>query len=122
VARTRHRHPAPTDGAIAGALLADRLPWVFTAGYQATLRNAFPALPDGGWAAFVATEDEQVPRAHPGTTLTGDGQRYLLNGHKSWVTHSQVVDRLIVTVNDPAGDKRRARGLISEGRNAAVRD
>ena len=48
---------SPGDSAIAGALLADRLPWVFAAGYQATLHNAFPGLPRAGWAAFAATEE-----------------------------------------------------------------
>lgn len=104
----------PFDSAIAGALVADRLPWVFTAGYQATLRSAFTNLPGGGWAAFAATEDVQEPERHPGTALVEDGQRYLLNGNKSWVAHSEVVDHLIVTVNDPDGDKRRARGVIVE--------
>lgn len=105
---------APTDSAILGSLLADRLPWVFTAGYQATLRNAFPSLPSAGWAAFAATEDTQNPEAHPGTTLSDNGKGYLLNGHKSWIAHADVVDHLIVTVNDPGGNKRRARGLIIE--------
>lgn len=103
---------APTGAAIAGALLADRLPWVFTAGYQATLRNAFVNLPAGGWAAFAATEDVDDPIAHPGTTLREQASGFVLNGCKSWVAHSKLVDHLIVTVNDPNGDKRRARGVI----------
>lgn len=111
---------APTDIAILGSLLADRLPWVFTAGYQATLRNAFTSLPRGGWAAFAATEDPNDPQAHPGTTLRDNGQGYLLSGHKSWVAHSAVVDHLIVTVNDPEGDKRWARGLIIERERAGL--
>ncbi len=111
---------APTDIAMQGGLLADRLPWVFTAGYQATLRNAFTMLPPAGWAAFAATEDKQDSDAHPGTTLRDNGRGYLLNGHKSWVAHSAVVDHLIVTINDPDGDKRRARGLTVERGRAGV--
>ena len=111
---------APTDCAVAGALVADRLPWVFTAGYQATLRNAFPALPLQGWAAFAATENAHDVQAHPGTTLSEDGDRYILNGHKSWVAHSKLVDYLIVTVNDAQDDKRRARGLIIERRRPGL--
>jgi hypothetical protein len=103
---------APAAMAVAGALLADRLPWVFTAGYQATLRNAFRQLPQGVWAAFAATEDTQDPRAHPGTTLKQDRDGLTLSGHKSWLAHSRKVDHLIVTINDPGGDKRRARGVI----------
>lgn len=105
---------APAAMAVAGALLADRLPWVFTAGYQATLRNAFRQLPPGGWAAFAATEDVDDPRAHPGITLQQDGAALVLRGHKSWLAHSRHVDHLIVTINDPGGDKRQARGVIVE--------
>ncbi|MFT4583559.1 MAG: hypothetical protein ACI915_003197 [Gammaproteobacteria bacterium] len=107
--------------AIAGAMLADRLPWVFTAGYQATLRSAFPMLPQGGWAAFAATEDTVDSAAHPGTTLASANGAYKLNGTKAWVAHSAAVDHLIVTVNDPTGDKCKARGLIVERDRAGVR-
>jgi hypothetical protein len=100
----------PSDSAIAGGLLADRLAWVFAAGYQATLRNAFAGLPPRGWAAFAATEDAGDPVAHPPVTLDGDA----LNGCKAWVAHSRLVDHLIITINDPAGDKRAARGVIVE--------
>ena len=110
----------PTDVAMRGGLVADRLSWVFTAGYQATLRNAFTMLPLAGWAAFVATEDEGDPHTHPRTTLRDDGRGYLLNGHKSWVAHSAVVDHLIITINDPDGNKRRARGLIVERGRSGV--
>lgn len=110
----------PTDSAIVGGLLADRLPWVFTAGYQATLHNAFKDLPTRGWAAFAATEDRDNPSEHPGTTLLGDGDQCRLNGCKSWVAHSKIVDHLIITVNDPAGDKRQARGVIVDRGAAGV--
>lgn len=104
----------PVSAALSGGLVADRLPWAFAAGYQATLRNAFPMLPGGGWAAFVANEDADDPRRFPGTTLRprddGDGLR--LDGHKLWVAHSRLVDHLLVTVNDPGGDKYRARGVL----------
>lgn len=111
---------SPGDGAIAGALLADRLPWVFAAGYQATLRNAFPALPGTGWAAFAATEDSVDPASHPPVTLDGVASDCTLSGCKAWVAHSRLVDHLIVTINDPAGDKRAARGVIVERDRAGV--
>lgn len=104
----------PGDSAITGGLLADRLAWVFAAGYQATLRNAFAGLPPRGWAAFAATEDSADPAAHPPVTLDGDSPDYTLNGCKAWVAHSRLVDHLIVTINDPGGDKRAARGVIVE--------
>lgn len=103
---------SPADIAIAGGAFADRPAWVFAAGYQATLRNAFTRLPPDGWAAFAATEDEADPVAHPGTTLAEDGDRLRLDGCKAWVGHSRLVEHLIVTVNDPGGDKRKARGVV----------
>ena len=118
-ARGMHTLP-PGDSAIAGGLLADRLAWVFAAGYQATLRNAFAGLPPRGWAAFAATEDTRDPLAHPPATLDGDAPNYALNGCKAWVAHSRLVDHLIVTINDPAGDKRAARGVIIERDRAGV--
>ena len=99
-ARGLHTLP-PGDSAIAGGLLADRLAWVFAAGYQATLRNAFADLPVRGWAAFAATEDTRDPLAHPPVTLDGDAPNYTLNGCKAWVAHSRLVDHLIITINDP---------------------
>lgn len=110
-ARACDRLP-PVAAAISGGALADRLAWVFAAGYQATLRNAFPMLPGGGWAAFAATEDTREPERYPGTTLTADGAGLRLDGCKLWVGHSRVAGHLVVTVNDPGGDKRRARAVI----------
>jgi len=118
-ARGLHTLP-PGDSAIAGGLLADRLPWVFAAGYQATLRNAFVGLPARGWAAFAATEDTRDPLAYAPVTLAGAAPNYTLNGCKAWVAHSRLVDHLIVTINDPAGDKRAARGAIVERNREGV--
>lgn len=98
---------APVAMAVAGGALADRPAWVFAAGYQATLRNAF-AVPADGWSAFAATEDAEDPATHPPTTLSATPGGYLLEGCKSWVGHSRRVAHLVVTVNDPGGDKRRA--------------
>lgn len=102
----------PVAAAVSGGALADRLAWVFAAGYQATLRNAFPMLPPGGFASFVANEDARDPERHPGTTLAADGSHLRLDGCKVWVGHSRLVRHLVVTVNDAAGDKRRARAVI----------
>jgi alkylation response protein AidB-like acyl-CoA dehydrogenase len=126
----------PIEQALEGGALASSLPWVFTAGYQATLQSAFSALPacassgsargdsaradcawpDSGWAAFAATEDTQHPEIHPGTTLTESSGGASLNGCKSWVAHSKVLDTLIITINDAGGDKYKARGVIVDSR------
>ena len=103
---------APVEQALTGGALANSLSWVFTTGYQATLRNAFGDSPLEGWAAFAATEDKQDPELHPGTTLVESDGLHRLEGYKSWVAHSRVVDTLIVTVNDPAGDKYKACGVV----------
>ena len=42
--------------AVQGGLLADRLAWVFVAGYQAALRRTFPDQAYSGWAAFAVSE------------------------------------------------------------------
>ena len=88
---------SPVGMALTGGALADRLPWVFVAGYQAALRAVFPALPTSGWGAFVATEDQSDPREHPGVLITESAQGWELNGHKSWVAQSRHVAHLIVT-------------------------
>ncbi len=102
----------PVAAAVSGGALADRLAWVFAAGYQATLRNAFPMLPPRGFASFVANEDTREPERYPGTTLAADGNHLRLDGCKVWVGHSRVVRHLVVTVNDASGDKRRARAVV----------
>jgi hypothetical protein len=103
---------APVAAAVAGGAVADRLAWVFAAGYQATLRNAFTTLPPRGWAAFVATEETREPERYPGTTLSVDGDSLRLDGCKLWVGHSRLAEHLVVSINDPAGDKQRARAVI----------
>ena len=48
--------------AVQGGLLADRLAWVFVAGYQAALRRTFPDQGFSGWAAFAVSEDRRAIR------------------------------------------------------------
>jgi hypothetical protein len=45
--------------AVQGGLLADRLAWVFVAGYQAALRRTFPDQAYSGWAASAVSEDRR---------------------------------------------------------------
>jgi hypothetical protein len=83
---------------IAGAL-ADRLAWVFHAGYQGMMRYAFPFCPDKGWSSYLVAEDKSGEYA--GTALATVEGRSVLSGYKSWVAAADHVDHLVVTANDP---------------------
>jgi alkylation response protein AidB-like acyl-CoA dehydrogenase len=86
----------PEVMAALGGALADRLSWVFLAGYQATIYRCFPTLPrSAGWTSFVNTEDASGDL--PGTSLEGDGDTRRLNGWKGWVAASDHVERLLVS-------------------------
>lgn len=86
----------PDVMAALGGALADRLAWVFVAGYQATIRRCFPDLPvEPGWCAFVNTEEPS--RGLPGTALTGEPGKRRLSGAKTWVAAADHVDRLLVS-------------------------
>ena len=89
----------PTLSALRGGMCADRLSWVFVAGYQGAIRHVFPEVSRQGWAAYVATEDEARPTATL-SALAADGEAIILNGHKSWVAQSRHVDHLLVTAGN----------------------
>ena len=97
---------SPRASAVQGGLLADRLPWVFVAAYQAAIRCVFPEAPRQGWASFVATEDKKEPDARPGTSLCETGSVIRLSGYKSWVAQSRHVDHLVVTARGEDGEQR----------------
>lgn len=81
-----------------GGALADRLAWVFVAGYQSSMRRSFPALPrENGWCAFVNTEDRTG--TYPGTSLTGEPGNRRLSGWKGWVAAADHIDRLLVSAS-----------------------
>jgi alkylation response protein AidB-like acyl-CoA dehydrogenase len=82
--------------AVLGGALADRLAWVFVAGYQGTIRRCFPDLPqERGWSSFVNTEDRSG--SLPGTSLSGEPSNRRLSGWKTWVATSDHVERLLVS-------------------------
>lgn len=86
----------PVITAALGGALADRLAWVFVAGYQATIRRCFPGLPpERGWSSFVNTEDRSG--SLPGTALSGEPGSRRLSGWKTWVATSDHVGRLLVS-------------------------
>ncbi len=95
----RERRLATEDLEVMAALggaLADRLAWVFLAGYQATIYRCFPGLSRGeGLTSFVNTEDRSG--ALPPAELTGDGDARRLDGWKGWLAASEHVERLLVS-------------------------
>jgi hypothetical protein len=84
--------------AVLGGALADRLAWVFLAGYQGTIRRCFPGLSrEHGWSSFVNTEDPSG--SLPGTSLTGGPPNRRLSGWKTWVAASDHAERLLVSAH-----------------------
>ena len=55
-----------TAQAVKGGLLADRMAWVFVAGYQCALRHTFSELPADGIAVFAVSEDRKNDPPLPG--------------------------------------------------------
>ena len=109
---------APIVTAVIGGALADRLPWVFVAGYQAANRRAFPELASAaGWLCMAASEDREGKL--PGTSLEDVDGALRLSGTKTWIAASDHVDRLVVTVGRDEGQRtvvvdRRADGVAIE--------
>ncbi len=78
--------------AVAAGRIADRLAWVFQAGYQAACRDAFPDVRSSGWIAYAASEDRKNDPPLPGVTLA-DG---CLNGFKTWVAGARSLEQLAI--------------------------
>lgn len=108
--------------AVRGGLMARSLPQVFVAGYQAALRTVFPALPQTGWAAFVAAEDRADPENHPGTALGGEPGDLRMSGFKSWVGQSRHVRHLLVSAKQAGEDRIVSVGSDAPGITITHRD
>ena len=81
--------------AFVGGMLADRMAWVFSAGYQVAMRREF-SIRSNRWAAFCASEGAQ---GRPGVTIeTSSMGEHCLYGAKTWVAAASVIDDLIVMV------------------------
>jgi hypothetical protein len=91
--------------AVQGGLLADRLAWVFIAGYQAALRWTFPDQGFSGWAAFAVSEDRRGDPPLPGVDYQTSDAGFSISGHKTWVAAVNSVDHLVIK----AGRGARAR-------------
>lgn len=81
--------------AVLGGVLADRLAWVFIAGYQQAIRQCFD-LSVAGWLAYCASEDRTGKL--PGVTVSDTKNGRILNGNKTWVAAVEHLDALVVAV------------------------
>jgi hypothetical protein len=75
----------PLAMAIAGGLIADRMAWVFVAGYQAACRHVFSSAALRSWVSYAATEDREGDPPLPGVRLTGEPSSGTLSGNKAWI-------------------------------------
>lgn len=90
-------HLTPAQLALQGGMLADRLAFLFIAGYQATIRASFPGIDLPDWAAFAVSEDQTTDDPKPGVQLADK----TLSGFKTWIAASRSVQHLIITVGPP---------------------
>ena len=81
------------ETAFAGGLIADRLSFLFIAGYQAAVRRTFD-LADRAWTVLAVSEDQRPDNPRPGLVQAGGR----VNGFKTWVATSRFADNLIVSV------------------------
>jgi hypothetical protein len=107
--------------ALIGGALADRLAWVFHAGYQGMMRYAFPFCPEQGWASYLVAEDKTGE--YPGTTVTESGDVKTLSGYKSWVAAADHVDHMVVQVKGADDNTlvlvdRKAEGVVLSSRRS----
>jgi len=91
--------------AVIGGLMADRMAWVFVAGYQSALRHTFAGIPLDGLGAFAVSEDRKGEPPLPGVhSYYHDGQ-LRVSGYKTWVACSQSLAYLIIKAD--RGEKAR---------------
>ncbi|NCF43938.1 MAG: hypothetical protein GWP70_03850 [Proteobacteria bacterium] len=88
--------PTLTEQAVRGGLLADRMAWVFIAGYQSALRHTFSELPTYGLAAFAVSEDRKGQPPLPGVTAAVTGGTVQVSGYKTWVACSATLAHLVI--------------------------
>lgn len=88
--------PTLAEQAVRGGLLADRMAWVFLAGYQSALRHTFSELPTHGLAAFAVSEDRKGQPPLPGVTAVETDGTVQVSGYKTWVACSATLAHLVI--------------------------
>ena len=87
---------SPFEQAVVGGIWADRLSWVFVAGYQVAVRLAF-SIQSTKWLAYVASEDRE--QKLPGVSAVEEADSLQLSGFKTWVAAADHVGELVVRIN-----------------------
>lgn len=94
-----HVHLAEFDPfaqALRGGYLADRLAWVFIAGYQAALRATFSQITLLDITALAVSEDRSEADPLPGVVWHPRDGQVVLHGYKTWVAAIEQVQQVIV--------------------------
>jgi hypothetical protein len=87
------------SAAFDGGVYADRFAWVFMAGYQAAIRDTFPAQQFNDWVAFAVSEDRTgtlAPVTYSKVLNPNEADTYLVSGYKTWVAASDHVQNLVI--------------------------
>lgn len=82
--------------AVAAGLLADRMAWVFVAGYQCAMRHTFSDIPWDGLAAFAVSEDRKGTPPLPGVSSHYRQGETCVSGYKTWVACSSALQYLVI--------------------------
>jgi alkylation response protein AidB-like acyl-CoA dehydrogenase len=110
----------PIDHAVLGGLVADRLGFVFAAGYRAALRALVPSLGDDT-TLCVTEEGGAHPRALQATLRPIDSagdSGFRLSGAKTWSTLAASARRLLVAASagaDQSGRNRLRMAVVDVG-------
>ena len=86
--------------ALKGGLIADRMAWVFMAGYQAAIRACFSLSnfnhhQSDHWLCIAVSEPKEE-EGKPGVTYVDLEDHFQLTGFKSWIAACDSVDALVV--------------------------
>jgi alkylation response protein AidB-like acyl-CoA dehydrogenase len=106
-AATRGDRDAATttaDRALVGGVLADRLGFAFASGYQEALRAL---VPGDGVRALCVTEARGNSPKDIDTTVTQEGDDFLVTGSKKWATAGPLASELLVCAKAGVDDQGR---------------
>lgn len=99
----------PVDRVIHMACRVDRLAYAFAAGYQGALASLFPSVGPHRISALCVTEKSGNRPGQMETRLEREGNRWRLDGTKSFVTGAEVADCLLVAATAGTDDRGRNR-------------